>query len=63
MLDKSIEWFRVILKRNRGTPLPPVLLPEGYAFVTYQEGDEQAWGEIDTCLFARSQQTTVFRDN
>ncbi|GAC1353915.1 MAG: hypothetical protein NVSMB38_30770 [Ktedonobacteraceae bacterium] len=48
MLDKSIEWFRVILKRNPGAPLPPVLLPQGYAFVPYQEGDEQAWGEIET---------------
>jgi hypothetical protein len=48
MLDKSIVWLRVILKRNPGTPLPPVFLPQGYSFVTYQDGDEQAWGEIET---------------
>src|SRR5437879_6432258 len=48
MLDKSIKLFRVILKRNPGTPLPPVFLPQGYSFVNYQEGDEQAWGEIET---------------
>ncbi len=48
MLDKLIERLRVILKRNPGTPLPPVCLPQGYAFVSYQEGDEQAWAEIET---------------
>lgn len=48
MLDKSIKWLRVILKRKPGAPLPPVLLPQGYSFVTYQDGDEQVWGEIET---------------
>ncbi|GCE28712.1 N-acetyltransferase [Dictyobacter alpinus] len=48
MLDKSIEALRVILKRNPGTPLPPVALPPGYSFVTYEPGDEQAWAEIET---------------
>jgi hypothetical protein len=43
----SIEWLRVILKRNPGTPLPPVFLPHGYAFVTYQVGNKQAWSEIE----------------
>lgn len=46
MLDKSIEYFRVILKRNAGTALPHSVLPDGYNFVKYQDGDEQAWGEI-----------------
>ena len=50
MLDKRIEWFRVILKRNPGIPLPPVCLPQGYAFVSYQQGDEQAWAEIETSV-------------
>jgi GNAT superfamily N-acetyltransferase len=45
--DKSIEWRRVILKRNPGAPLPPVVLPKGYSFVSYQDGDERAWGEIE----------------
>jgi GNAT superfamily N-acetyltransferase len=48
MIDTSIEWKRVILKRLPGTVLPAVRIPEGYAFAHYQEGDEQAWGEIET---------------
>ena len=48
MLDKSIAWLRVILKRSPGTPLPPVCLPPGYSFVTFQDVDEQSWGEIET---------------
>lgn len=80
MLDKSLPYFRVILKRQPGAPLPrsPLLgspqttavisgvassdmplwgaaipgvaLPDGYSFVFYQPGDEQAWGEIETSV-------------
>lgn len=48
MLDKSLPYFRVILKRQPGTPLPTPVLPEGYAIVHYQPGDEQAWAEIES---------------
>jgi GNAT superfamily N-acetyltransferase len=50
MLDKSIEHYRIILKRLPGTPLPKAELPTGYRLVTYQEGDEQAWGEIEASV-------------
>lgn len=51
MLDKSVPYFRVILKRTAGTPLPPkAVLPAGFSFTTYQKGDAQAWGEIETSV-------------
>lgn len=50
MLDKSLEYYRVILKRVPGTPVPQVELPEGYFFSVYRAGDEQAWGEIEASV-------------
>ena len=48
MLDKSLKWFRVILKRNPGSPIPDIVLPKGFSFVNYQDGDKVALGEIET---------------
>ncbi|TVY11764.1 GNAT family N-acetyltransferase [Paenibacillus cremeus] len=50
MLDKSIAHYRVILKRTPDTPVPNAFLPQGYSIVTYQDGDEEAWGEIETSV-------------
>jgi GNAT superfamily N-acetyltransferase len=50
VLDKSLEYYRVILKREPGTPIPEAELPEGYSFATYRDGDEQAWGEIEASV-------------
>ncbi|WP_127530111.1 GNAT family N-acetyltransferase [Paenibacillus kobensis] len=50
MLDTSLDWFRVILKREQGTPLPQASLPSGYSIVTFQSGDEEAWGEIEASV-------------
>jgi GNAT superfamily N-acetyltransferase len=50
MLDKSLEYFRVILKRKARTPIPLAPLPIDYQFVNYMSGDEQAWGEIEAAV-------------
>lgn len=50
MLDKSLEYFRVILKRKAGTSIPQATLKKEFDFVTYQSGDELAWGEIETSV-------------
>jgi hypothetical protein len=50
MLDKSIPYYNIIMKRNPGTPVPEPLLPEGYMFVPYCEGDEKSWAEIETSV-------------
>ncbi len=50
MLDKSVPFFRVILKRTPGTPVPEADLPAGYTIVRYEPGDEVAWGEIESSV-------------
>jgi hypothetical protein len=47
MLDKSLAWYRVILKREAGTALPEAALSPGYSIVAYQAGDEEAWADIE----------------
>ena len=42
MLDKSVPYVDVLMHRKSNTPLPPVVLPEGYSFVPFQAGDEKA---------------------
>lgn len=46
MLDKSLPYFNIIMKRCRGAVIPDVILPEGYSFSLYSEGDEKSWAEI-----------------
>ncbi|MDQ0971200.1 ribosomal protein S18 acetylase RimI-like enzyme [Neobacillus niacini] len=50
MLDKSIPYFNVIMKRPAGTPIPNFLLPEGYSFAWFTEGKEQQWAEIEASV-------------
>jgi GNAT superfamily N-acetyltransferase len=50
MLDKSIPYYNIIMKRNPGTPVAEPLLPKGYMFVPYCEGDEESWAEIETSV-------------
>ena len=46
MLDKTLPYRNIIMKRYRGTPVPTHPLPSGYAFRSYQSGDEFAWADI-----------------
>ncbi len=50
MLDKTIKYYEVIMKREKGTPLLEYLLPEGYRYVMYSPGDELSWAEIETSV-------------
>lgn len=50
MLDKSVEFFRIILKREKGNEIKEAELPSGFKFVKFQEGDEKAWAEIETSV-------------
>ena len=47
MLDKSIEFFKIILKREKGRELKDETLPEGFRFVKFKKGDEKSWAEIE----------------
>ncbi len=51
MLDKTIPYHSIIMKRPYGTVSKEVVLPEGFSVRTYQPGDENAWAEIETSVF------------
>ena len=43
MLDKSIPYHDIIMGFQAGTPLPQPVLPTGYSFRFFREGDERHW--------------------
>lgn len=46
MLDKSLPYYNIIMKRLKGTDYSPAILPQGYAFKPFEPGDERVWSEI-----------------
>lgn len=50
MLDKSIPFIDVWMKREPQKPIPEYPLPPGYRFVFYQPGDEKDWARIETSV-------------
>jgi GNAT superfamily N-acetyltransferase len=49
MLDKSVPYAGVLMRRAPGRP-PAAVLPEGYAFRLFRSGDERAWARIETSV-------------
>lgn len=56
MLDKSIPYYHVLMKRQRNTDFTGPQLPDGFKFILFTEGDEKEWAEIETSVgeFKRS---------
>jgi ribosomal protein S18 acetylase RimI-like enzyme len=50
LLDKSIPYYNVIMKRRAGIPLPHSALPKGYSFAWYVPGKEEKWAEIEASV-------------
>lgn len=50
MLDKSIPYFNIVMRRKDGTPIPQPVLPDGYSFVQFSDGDEKNWAEIEASV-------------
>ncbi|MFC5649536.1 GNAT family N-acetyltransferase [Paenibacillus solisilvae] len=50
MLDKSIPYYNVIMKRPKGTALPQFELPDGYSFERYTSGMEVKWAAIEASV-------------
>lgn len=50
MLDKSIPYKHVLMKRNAGSPAPSPVLPDGYRFVTFRPGDEKSWARLEASV-------------
>ena len=46
MLDKTLPYYNIIMKRCKGAGIPDVNLPEGYAFKQYAVGDDISWAVI-----------------
>lgn len=55
MLDKTVPYYEFWMVRPPQQPVPAVTLPEGFRFVFYQEGDEAAWGRIETAVLEFSE--------
>lgn len=46
MLDKSIPYFNIIMRRVGKKPIPQISLPSGYSYTYYKKGLEKDWAEI-----------------
>ncbi|MBO7253469.1 MAG: GNAT family N-acetyltransferase [Oscillospiraceae bacterium] len=49
MLDRTIPFFNTILRCDRYES-QPVMLPEGFSIVPYQDGYEKAWAELEYAI-------------
>ncbi len=47
MMDKSIEFYKILMCRKTGTHLVEYALPEGYSAVHFKNGDEKEWADIE----------------
>jgi len=47
MLDKTVPYFQLRMRRRARTPTTEFPLPEGFRFVFYTEGDESVWAAIE----------------
>ena len=50
MLDKSVPYFGLYMRRKAGAPLKSFPLPDGFKFVLYSDGDESSWARIETSV-------------
>jgi RimJ/RimL family protein N-acetyltransferase len=50
MLDKTLPYYDVLMKRDKNTPSPDFPLVDGFRFVLFKDGDEKEWAEIETSV-------------
>jgi len=50
VLDKSVPYIPVTMKREAGLPIPAFPLPEGYNFLMYEPGMEKDWARIEASV-------------
>lgn len=50
MLDKSLKYYDVLMKRECGKPYVKYSLPNGYRFKLFEPGDEKYWAEIEASV-------------
>ena len=50
MLDKSVPYVDILMRRAASEKPPSVPLPEGYRFSFFKAGDEADWARIETSV-------------
>jgi len=50
MLDKSVPYVDILMRRPASEKPPEVPLPEGYRFTFFKAGDELDWARIETSV-------------
>ena len=50
MLDKSVPYKGILMRRPASRPIPAAELPDGYSFSLYRPGDEIHWARIETSV-------------
>jgi GNAT superfamily N-acetyltransferase len=50
MLDKSVPYAGLFMRRPAGAGLSPSPLPDGFAFSFFEDGDESDWARIETSV-------------
>ncbi len=50
MLDKSLPYYHVIMRRPRGLVAPAPAFPQGYVLAPYEAGADAAWAAIEAAV-------------
>ena len=50
MLDKSVPYVGIYMKRPAGTPYVPCTIPDGFKFTFYKDGNDRDWARIETSV-------------
>ena len=50
MLDKTVPYVGLYMRRPPGGVIPPYLLPKGFGFTYYSDGDEADWARIESSV-------------
>lgn len=50
MLDKSIPYAGLYMRREPGAPFLTAMIPSGFEFRCYNDGDEQSWARIEASV-------------
>ncbi len=50
LLDKTVPYFNVIMRRSAGLVIPRFILPRGFSLSWFVEGDEARWADIETSV-------------
>lgn len=50
MLDKTLPYFHVLMKRSNGSPSQEYHLPDKFKIAVFKPGDEGAWAKIEASV-------------